>query len=337
MTNKHRQLFVLVAFAILLSDVTSIADEPLPMTLAVPLVEGTSEIILRLSEDIPQGFRVNAFVEENEIVTSVSIGMDSLIRLYLLRPLKAGEQVQINADVQVKEIAVRKTVMSFYVGNRFSSHLRNLRSRVDVMWPVFQENWAKAYLQGELYLRYRFDWLPFVTFPDEAPEILVEEFDGRAKVFVSEVLGEEWSLYLASGIPVELTETVWDDALGAYTGKSGFDSVYLVSNQSVDRMSITIVYQRSDQFLASYPIVEWIEPNVEDPLAFNCYGFGTTRSFGGGMYAIVGNGAAWYAEYNEQGLLDNFADLVGECSYDIHQNLISGKEKEESAFMFSIW
>ncbi len=309
------------------------AEAPLSPVLAEPLLEGADRICLRF-DDTPPGLRVNAFAGGEQIGASAEIGGDGLVIIRLKRSPSEGEEILVAADVLADGAVTREGSAVFTAAGRFRSHLLRLRDRVDGFWPVWQDTWLPAYLDGSLYLRLRFELLPFVTFPDEAPEIAVEEKDGTARVYLSEPLPEDWQVSFASGLPVTLTDAVRDG--DAWTGPAGFDSVYLVSPQAEERMSITVVYQRSDAFLPSYPIVEW-EKDAQDPLAFNCYGFGTARSFAGGMYAIVGGGEAWYAEYGLDGSLTDYMDLNSECVYDREQHLVSGDEALISPRSVKIW
>ncbi len=331
---RKRFFSLVVMLVLLLPAAGAPAEEPLSFVLAKPLLEGADNILLRFS-DTPPGLRVNAFSGGEQLGGSAQISDDGLVVILLKRSLALGEEVLVAADTQTDGTSIREARAVFTVLGRFGSHLKRLRARVDSFWPLWRDIWLPAYLDGTLYFRLRFEDLPFVTFPDEVPEIDVTEKDGAARVYLAEPLPEGWQISFAAGMPVTLTDAVPDG--DAWTGAAGFDSVYLVSPQAADRMSITIVYQRSDAFLPSWPIVEWVEPEAEEPCAFNCYGFGTTRSFGGGMYAIVGGGEAWYAEYGNDGSLADYFDLVSECMYDKEQNLISGDEALITSRSVDIW
>lgn len=313
------------------------AEDALTFELAEPLIDGAEVLLLRFGDTPPAGLRVNAFCDGQSIGESAEIGDDGLVRLRLARRIAEGEEVRVAADVLTDGTIAAKGEAVFTVGSRFASHLARLRARVDSFWSVWNDGWLPAFRDGKVYLRIQARSLPFLTYPDEAPEIAVEEEDGTARLYVSETVPEDWQVFFASGLPVEMADTVRDESGRVFTGEAGFDSVYLVSPQSAERMSVTIVYQRADAFRASCPIVEWIEPVEEDPYAFNCYGFGTVRTFGGAMYAIVGGGAAWYAEYDIEGALLSCTDLYTECVYDINGNLISGDENTAPSHELVIW
>ncbi|MBQ6173487.1 MAG: hypothetical protein IJK28_02565 [Clostridia bacterium] len=325
------RVLALVLVLCCLCPLFSAAEEALPVTLALAEVPaaGSDTLTLRLGGSVPEGLLVNAFAGEEAIGASAEVAADGLILLKLTRPLAEGETVRVAAELPREDGGVAAAALSFTVAGRFDGKLGRLRARVDGMWTVWDETWAPAFREGTVYLRLRLDSIPFVTFPDEAPEMRVEEADGKAFVYLSETLPADWTLSFASGMPVTLTPAVWDETAGAWTGEAGFDSVYLVSAQAEKRMSVTVVYQRSDAFLASWPIVEYVEKG-DEVIAFNCYGYGTARSFGGGMYAIVGQTEAWYAEYGVDGTLTDYINLMTGCVYDPEGHLVEGEEDPEA-------
>ena len=316
----------------------SVAEEDaLSFREAEPIRAGMEKIAFLFLQDAPEGLRMNVFAGEESIVSAVEIVGPDTVEVTLTRPLKEGESVRVFADVLADGESQRASEKVLTAESLFGPKLPRLRARADAMWPVWQEQWLPAYLEGEVWLRANFRNLPFATFPDEAPEIAVEENDGAARIRFSEPLPEGWSVSTAIGMPVELTPCQREEETGAFTASAGFDSVYLVSEQAAERIGITIVYQRADGFLASYPIVEWIQPDAEDPLAFNCYGFGTVRGFGGGMYAVMGNGAAWYADYDNSAALVSYMDLMTERTWDAGQQLVGGEAPEGFVPPVVIW
>ena len=299
-------------------------DTALRLSLPEPLYAGQQAILVQIEHENPPGLRINAFSDGKQLGVSASAMENGQVLLSLSRPLRAEEEILLVLDVQ----GSRKASGRFPVEARFGRKLQKLRARIDALWPVWQGGWEKAYLEGTVNLNVNFDFLPFASYPDEAPEMMVEEKDGKAWIYLSEPLDENWRVCLASGIPAVFSPCEWDAAAGGYTGPADFDSVYLISDGAAERMSVTIVYERANQFLASYPIVEWVQPDADDPVAFNCYGFGTARSFTGAMYAIVGPQGEWYAEFDAQHFLSTYTNLRTECVYDANGALLSGEEPE---------
>ena len=332
-----RMLSLLLLF-LLVHAVSPIIAESISEDFSVePLYAGSRIIELVLQNGSGSRFLANAFSGGESIAASAERIAENRIVLTLTRPLQAGEEVRLLLQLMEDDRAVWEESSSCEVTDRFSSRLPRLRTRLDQLWPTWKGTWLRLFQEGQVALCAHFDSIPFVAFPDEAPEIMVEESETSARIYLSEPLPEAWHISLASGIPVELTPCEWDDRLGAFTGPAGFDSVYLVSDQESERMSITLVYERAHQFRPSWPIVEWIEPDAENPLAFNCYGFGDPRSFTGGMYAIVGPDAAWYAEYDANHALSNYMNLFTECMYAPDGNLLSGEEPEDYVCPVMIW
>ena len=324
-----KKLFALFCFLVLLPPALpcaiGLAEDPaLQFSLPEPLYAGQQAILVQLEHENPPGLRINAFSDGKQLGTSASTMENGQVLLSLSRPLRAEEEILLVLDVHGRG----KTSERFPVQARFGRKLQKLRARIDSLWPIWKDGWEKAYLEGTVQLNVNFDFLPFASYPDEAPEIMVEEKNGTARICLSEPLDENWRICLACGNPVVFSPCEWDAAAGAYTGQADFDSVYLISDGGAERMSITIVYERRNQFLASYPIVEWIQPDVDDPIAFNCYGFGTARSFTGAMYAIVGPQGEWYAEFDAQHFLSTYTNLRTECVYDANGVLLSGEEPE---------
>ena len=316
---KHLMKACVLAALLCVLSLCAAGENVLTLNAVGPLLSGDETIVLTVSPQAPEGLRLNVFAGEESIASGVNVtGPDTAV-VTLTRPLREGETIRVFADVWTGENASTQTETVFAVEGPFGAKLTQLRARADKMWPVWQEQWLDAFLKGEVWLRANFRDLPFVLFPDEAPEMTVREDGDTALIRFSEPLPAGWSVSTATGMPVSLTSCAQGQDASQYTASPGFDSVYLVSPQEAERVSVTIVYQRSDGFLASYPIAEWVQPDAEDPLAFNCYGFGTARSFGGGMYAIVGNGAAWYAEYDARGALSGYTDMVTGYAWDKDQ------------------
>ncbi len=311
------------------------------LSLAEPLVVGSDTITLCLKNSNWFDLRINAFSREELLGSKAEIVIDNAgnntVILHLNRALREGEEIQIFLTATDGEGKAVETSVQYPVIGHFAPKLYQLRTRANEMWDIWQNAWCKAFLEGNVYLRTAFDNLPFTLFPDEAPEILVSEKGSESWVWISEPLQEEWNIALAFGIPVSLSSCEWDEETGAWVGPSGFDSVYLISPAGAKRIGITVVYERANQFRASWPIVEWIEEGVEEPLAFNCYGFGTARRFDGGMFAIVGPGAAWYAEYDVQHAISSISELITQCVWSPDGTVLSGEPPEGFVLPVTLW
>ena len=201
-----------------------------------------------------------------------------------------------------------------------------LRERVDGMWAIWAGEWSRNFLDGEVLLPSQWKMLPFVTWADEAPTLKVLEENGQTEIRCGEKLGEDWRVCLGKDIPVVYQECTYDTKRGCWRGTGDFDAVYLLSDMTERRIGISIAYQRVDDFRPSHPVLEWSREEENDVLAFNCYGWGTTRSFQGGMYAIVSNQMVYYAEYDNEGRLTAWYDGLTGCQYDWYDQLVEGEE-----------
>ena len=281
---------------------------------------GDREIVLAASDLTDRAESANVFAGDEPIAASVERLEDGALRLLLTRPLVEGEEITVVLGPDGEQVT-----RTFAVQPVHAAKLSALRARVDGMTPVLAE-WIEAFRENRVIIPLLFEGLPFVTYPDEAPEITVREEDGRAAVYVSEALPDGWSLHLYEGVPAEERPCTWDGALGCYVTDASFDSVSLTSEGDAARFGITVSYERGTGFLPGYPIVEWYEADVNDPIACNCYGYGTPRGFNGGMWAIVGPSAAFYAEYGADRVLTDYWNLFTECCYDNQKTLLSGEE-----------
>ena len=203
-----------------------------------------------------------------------------------------------------------------------------LRERVDDMWDTWSGIWSRTFLDGEVLIPTQWRDLPFVTWADEAPTLKVKEENGRAEITFSETLGEAWRVSLGKGIPVEYTACEYDVAGGCWAGEGAFDAVYLISDMEADRIGISVAYQRTDDFRPSCPVLEWSREEEDNVLAFSCIGWGTTRGFQGGMYAVATDQEAYYAEYDANGVLTAWYDGMTGCQYDAYDVLVEGEEPE---------
>ena len=203
-----------------------------------------------------------------------------------------------------------------------------LRERVDGMWDIWAGSWSRTFLDGEIYLPQQWNDYPFVTWADEAPMPRVREENGKAEITFGETIGEDWRVCLGKDLPVVYSDCIFDPEDGCWRGEGDFETVYLISDMTDTRIGISVAYQRADDFRPSCPVLEWGREDEEEVLGFNCYGWGTTRSFQGGMYAIVSAQEAYYAEYDHDGALTAWYDAVTGCKYDWLDHLIEGEEPE---------
>lgn len=183
---------------------------------------------------------------------------------------------------------------------------------------------------GSVYLPAIWSEFPFAAWPDEATEIRVRETENRVEIRLADEEIKGWKVCLGRGIPVVYTECTYDAERKIWTAKDigEFDAVYLISEMEAERIGVTVAYERVNGFRAGYPIVEWAMEDGNSRIGFNCYGWGTARSFEGAMFAIATNELAVYAEYGPDGALISYSNLLTECSYDAEDHLISGEEPE---------
>ena len=202
-----------------------------------------------------------------------------------------------------------------------------LRERVDGMWEIWSGSWSRTFLDGEVYLPYQWKQIPFVTWADEAPTLRVEE-EGEVRISFSEPIGGDWRVCLGEGMPIEYRDCAYDPESGCWTGGGSFDGVYLISDMTETRIGISVAYQRTDEFRPSCPVLSWIREEEGAVLGMCCYGWGTTRGFQGGMYAVATDEAAFYGEYDGEGALCAWYDAMTGCRYDAKDRLEEGEEPE---------
>ena len=196
------------------------------------------------------------------------------------------------------------------------------------MWEIWTGQWSRTFLDGEVFLPLLWKLIPFLTWADEAPTMRVQEKDGRVEVSFSEEITEAWHVCLGNGLPVVFSDCTPARERKTWTGEGDFDSVWLISDMTDQRIGISIAYQRTDEFRPSSPVLEWGREEDGEVLGFSCYGWGTTRSFQGGMYAIASDQMAFYAEYDAEGALKAWYDGLTGCQYNEYDELIEGEEPE---------
>lgn len=284
--------------------------------------EGEQQVVLRLNAEAGR-VQAGVFSKKESLTASVALA-ESHLTILLVRPLKAGEEITV--VVEGPDGLQEQT--SACVSSLFSSRLTNLRSRVDQMWESWEQI-RREYLDKGLFpLPHLWNDIPFLTWADEAPELVVMEDGDHVRIYMNEEETDGWEISLGYGIPMSYTLCVWDESIGAYTSDGPFDSVCLTSAMDSSRLAITIQYDRENDFLPSYPVVEWGQETESDQIGLSVYGWGTTRSFQGGMYFLVCSGYTLAAEYNAEGVLVNYSDLMTNCTYSSEDTIISGREPE---------
>ena len=203
-----------------------------------------------------------------------------------------------------------------------------LRARVDAMWEIWAGAWSRSFLDGEVYLPAQWREIPFVTWADEAPTLRVTEKEGRAEIAFDGQMSGDWRVCLGEGMPGTYRDCAWDSDGKCWIGEGLFDAVYLISDMAEDRIGISVAYQRADDFRPSDPVLEWSREEEDNVLAFSCSGWGTTRTFRGGIYAIGTDTRVYYAEYDAEGALAAWYDGITGCSYDAEDRLMDGEEPE---------
>lgn len=318
-------LFLLIALMMLWLPTAGLSEDALLMSLAEPVEAGAQEIRLNLAEGLIAQ-KVNVFSGEMSIADSAFSG-EREVTVVLSRGLIPGEELTILAEAEGDDPG-QELRMEVRVPNPFTDRLSMLRNRANETWTLWKEEWVPLSMtEGKVYLPEHMRYFPFLIFPDEAPEIFVRESEGTVRVYLSDADCAGWRVCLGGGVPVEYTDCVWDETGKAWTGSGDYDAVYLISDMTENAPSISICYQKENGFRASYPVLEWMGEMDGSLLAMNCYGWGTARSFDGGMYCFVMNEHTWYAEYAADRTLVSWWNEF-DSIYDAEGNLLSGQEPE---------
>ena len=290
--------------------------------------EGDSE--LQITIQIPmRDVLANLSSGEESLLASVE-QKDNNFRLFLTRPLRAGEDLRLLLSGTDSEGQVVEISRSGSVGSLFSNKLSALSCKAGEFRSAWIQSWLPLIQQGKVDIPVVWRNLPFALWPDEAPEIKVVSAESSTRIYLSESLPADWRLCTGKDIPVVYSPCDYDDVLGAWITGEEFESVFLIHDMTGDSAGITIEYKTGDAFRASYPVVEYILEEKDTTSAFNSYGWGTSRSFDGGMYALVAEETVVYAEYgpDRNGALINYSIPAIDCSFDPEGNLISGNLPE---------
>ncbi len=325
MNKRKSGIALLLWICILLCGISAAADaEETWLSFDRPPLAGDAALTLRLDETLSD-VKVNVFSEEKELAEEAVLS-GNLLELSLKQLLCEGDELTILAagtDADGKKTEARLTAV---VPPLFPSPLENLRARADAMWEIWQESWASPAGQGKVYLPKTWKDLPFITWADEAPEIIVRREKEGIRVFLEDPLPDGWILRAGAGIPVVYTDCEWDEAGRSWTAKGSFDSVHLISEMAENRLGISISYWEADEFLPSFPVVEWVRESEAGPSGFNCYGLGNIRYHQGGIYSFVDPEHIFVAEYDAEGGMTSYTDMLTDCTYSAEDQLISGEE-----------
>ncbi len=294
------------------------------LSLAATPAAGDREILLIL-RDGSTTKEANVFSGEEAILEKADLNGQT-ITLFLTRELRAGEELTILMDIEAENAEPLR--MDIQVESLFKSKLATLCGRADEAWQIWAEQWAALFTEGKVYMPALWKEIPFALWADEAPEILVKESEEKVKVYLQNEDLTGWRVCLAAGIPTEYTECGYDEATDAWIGEGAYDAVCLIRDMNENAPGITIEYRKENGFLPSYPVMEWQGEKNGKIVAMNCYGWGTTRSFDGGMYAIGSEDSVFYAEYDAEGAMMDYQDAITECAYNSRDQLISGEEPE---------
>lgn len=271
--------------------------------------------------------QVNVLAGE-KILASTAQHEGSRVVINLTRSLAEGEHILVVLEGTSDDGDRRRGRLEATVAPVRASKLQRIRSRMDDAWSQWETILDWTVKNEKVCLPFLWKDIPFITWADEAPEISVHEEAGSASIYLYDEDLTGWTVMTGEGIPIQYHDCLWDRNTGAYLCSDPFDAVYLISDASDTRFSITIAYERSSDFLPSYPVIEWSQERKGTACGFSCYGWGTTRTFSGGMYNIVAGNLMIYGEYGSDGSLVSWNDLLNDTLYDADGKLLSGEEPE---------
>ncbi len=317
---------LLLWICVLLCGISAAAEteETCWLTFDRPVLAGDATLTLRLDGTLSD-VKVNVFLQEKELAEE-AVQSGNLLELSLKQPLCEGDELTILAAGTVGDGKKAEARLTAVVPSLFLSPLENLRARADAMWDIWQESWATPAEQGKVYLPKLWKDLPFITWADEAPKIIVRQNKEGIRVFLEDPLPEGWILRAGAGIPIVYTDCEWDEASRSWTAKGSFDSVHLISEMTENRLGLSVSYWEADEFLPSFPVVEWVQESESGPSGFNCYGLGNVRYHQGGIYSFVDPEHIFVAEYDAEGGMISYTDMQTDCSYSVEDQLLSGEE-----------
>ncbi len=325
----HRCLAVLCSlmliFSLCFSACADTADPEGLFSLVSPVTEKDLEIRLQLTASLSD-LKANVFAGEEAIASSAQSEGDLLV-ISLLRPAVAGEALRILLNGTDENGAAQQTELTVTVSPLFGTKLSQLTARAAEMASAWHDVWAPKLADGKVPLPHFGKELPFLTWPDEAPELAVQEEAGTLWFSLSEPVSGEWVLCTGKDMPIVYTDCLYDAERDAWQAAGDFDSVWLMLPETPEHCSIAIQYSPEQEYLAQYPVVEWTDAATDT--AFNCYGWGTARAFEGGMFAMMlGEGLMFFAEYDRDHMLTGYTDAIHDLAWNAEDELISGELPE---------
>ena len=284
---------------------------------------GDRSVTLRFRTDVPD-LQAGVFSGGEALCASVTADGRSAV-ISLSRPLREGESLLVAAEGGKGFPRSERDVTVLPV---LGCRLVALRERADRMWDTWTALLQTCLEQGIIPVPPVWLYVPFVTWADEAPEIAVLEEDGQARIYLDREETAGWTVSVQSGLPAETVPCEWDGEAGCYTANGPFDSVYIESEATPSSIGVSVTYERTDEFRPSCPVLLWEGETGDGRVGLGCYGWGTTRSFQGGMYILAIPGYTIYAEYSPEGALLQCTDLMTDCVYSPEGLLLSGDEPE---------
>ena len=300
------------------------AEAALPvLTAEKPVREGDAEICFVLEGEYPDGLEANVFSGEESLLDKAVLKNDRL-SLLLLRPVAEGEALRMIVAGNGKTLLDTEMIAEEAENTRLAA----LEARIPPMLQAWQEAHLPVLMEGAFYLPLNWTDLPFVLYPDEAPELTVSEEPEETRIRLQGALPTGWNVYLSSGVPEELSLCAYDEKEACWVGSGAFDAVKLIRDGRPDNVRIDVSYRRENGYLAEYPTLEYNQTTDGQLAAFTCYGWGTARDFQGSMYGLVLNDQSFYAEYGLNHLIKWYWDGVSGCVYDEYGKLLEGEEAE---------
>ena len=273
------------------------------------------------------GLSANVFSADVSLAVQAD-GQDDQLTLTLARPLREGESLRILLQGKDEGGNILSDEMTVTVPSLRQSKLSALRERVGSMWETWLSVSAWTEQHHQVCLPNTWGEIPFITWADEAPEVEVLEDNGEAliRVFDQDLTG--WQVQTGSGAPVVYTDCEYLADSGMFRAAAPFDSVCLARPMEPDQIGISISYERDAGFLPSHPVLEWSEEKDGHTRALACYAWGNTRSFDGGMYAVIMDDLQIYGEYDGRKILSYWYDLANDLSFSAAGELLSGELPE---------
>ena len=285
---------------------------------------GDTEIRILWLEEAHDYLRVNVFSGEEELMEKAVLEDDVLV-LFLLRSLEEGETVTVFLS-EAKGEAPR--TLELIVEAAYNHALAAMEARLPAMTAAWQEIFQPLLTEGRFFLPLNWTDLPFHFFPDEAPNLKVLEGADGISASLDGALPPGWRVAVGLGIPVEMTDCIYDEAEQCWKASGLFEAVYLIREGIPDGYSIEIAYRKSTGYLADYPVLLFSRESETGTESFADYGWGTVRDFQGSMFALVLNDESYYAEYGMDHCLSQYYDLRYGLTFSPADELLEGELPE---------